>query len=166
MADDKETVGQIKTGDVSANDSSSPSRQSTGPRTSQGKDRSKYNAVKHGIFSKVIVLKAEPRIAFDALLNGLFHDLQPEGELEEILVEKLAILIWRYRRLIVAEAENSQAADFLAGDEKLLNREHLLRYEASIERSFDRTLSQLERVQRMRLGQPILPPIKLDVSSV
>jgi hypothetical protein len=166
MADDKETVGQIKTGDVSANDSSSPSRQSTGPRTSQGKDRSKYNAVKHGIFSKVIVLKAEPRIAFDALLNGLFHDLQPEGELEEILVEKLAILIWRYRHLIVAEAENSQAVDFLAGDEKLLNREHLLRYEASIERSFDRTLSQLERVQRMRLGQPILPPIKLDVSSV
>jgi hypothetical protein len=111
------------------------------------------------------MLKAEPRIAFDALLNGLFNDLQPEGELEEILVEKLAILIWRYRRLIVAEAENSQAVDFLAEDEKLLNREHLLRYEASIERSFDRTLSQLECVQRMRLGQPILPPIKLDVSS-
>jgi hypothetical protein len=163
---DNEAVKQIKTGDVSANDSSSPSRQSTGPRTSQGEDRSKYNAVKHGIFSKVIVLKGEPRIAFDALLNGLFNDLRPDGELEEILVEKLAILIWRYRRLIVAEAENRQPVDFLAGDEKLLNREHLLRYEASIERSFDRTLSQLERAQRMRLGQPILPPIKLDVSSV
>ena len=28
-----------------------------GPRTPAGKERSKHNAVKHGIFSKVIVLK-------------------------------------------------------------------------------------------------------------
>jgi len=40
--------------------------------------------------------------------------------------------------------------------------DRLLRYEASLERSFDRTLSQLERLQRMRLGQPVLP--KLEVS--
>ena len=39
--------------------------------------------------------------------------------------------------------------------------ELLIRYEASLDRSFDRTLSQLERLQRMRLGQPVLP--KLEV---
>jgi hypothetical protein len=39
--------------------------------------------------------------------------------------------------------------------------ERLLRYEASLERNIDRTLSQLERLQRMRLGQPVLP--KLEV---
>lgn len=38
------------------------------------------------------------------------------------------------------------------------------RYEASLERSFDRTLSQLERLQRLRLGQPVLPALKVDVS--
>ena len=38
------------------------------------------------------------------------------------------------------------------------------RYEASLERSFDRTLSQIERLQRMRLGQPVLPAIKVDIS--
>jgi hypothetical protein len=37
--------------------------------------------------------------------------------------------------------------------------------QASIERAFDRTLAQLERLQRMRLGQQVLPAIKLDVSS-
>jgi len=41
----------------------------------------------------------------------------------------------------------------------------LLRYEASLERAIDRTLTQLERLQRMRLGQPVSSPIKLDVSS-
>ncbi len=47
-------------------------------------------------------------------------------------------------------------------DARVLDR--LLRYEASLDRSFERTLSQLERLQRMRLGQPILP--KLDLHRI
>lgn len=43
--------------------------------------------------------------------------------------------------------------------------ERLVRYEASLERAFDRTLTELERVQRMRKGQPIPPPLKLDISN-
>jgi hypothetical protein len=43
--------------------------------------------------------------------------------------------------------------------------DRILRYEASLERYFDRTFSQLERLQRMRLGQPVAPAIKIDVSS-
>jgi hypothetical protein len=44
-----------------------------------------------------------------------------------------------------------------------LGLERLLRYEASLNRDFDRTLSQLERIQRMRLGQPVAPRLELDV---
>jgi hypothetical protein len=40
--------------------------------------------------------------------------------------------------------------------------DRLLRYEANLERSFDRTLSQLERLQRMRLGQPVLPRVEVQ----
>ena len=43
--------------------------------------------------------------------------------------------------------------------------DRLLRYEASLERSFDRTLSQLERQQRMRRGQPVAPRIDVNVSA-
>jgi hypothetical protein len=43
--------------------------------------------------------------------------------------------------------------------------DRLLKYEASINRDIDRTLTQLERLQRMRLGQPVSSPIKLDISS-
>lgn len=39
--------------------------------------------------------------------------------------------------------------------------DRLLRYEASLERSFDRTLSQLERRQRTRLGQPVPPTVEV-----
>ena len=43
--------------------------------------------------------------------------------------------------------------------------DHLSRYEAHLSREFGRTLSELERLQRMRKGQPVPPPIKVDISS-
>ena len=164
MGEEKETLGQMNATDESANDASSLSPQD-GPRTPNGNERSKYNALKHGIFSKVVVLKGEPRGTFDKLLSGLFSDLQPVGELERILVEKIAILVWRYRRLIVTEAKDSKTTFFSDADETRWNKDNLLRYEASIERAFDRALTQLERKRRMRLGQAVLAPIKLDISS-
>jgi hypothetical protein len=42
--------------------------------------------------------------------------------------------------------------------------DHLLRYEAALERNFDRTLTQLERLQRMHLGQPVLPKLEVQRS--
>jgi hypothetical protein len=42
--------------------------------------------------------------------------------------------------------------------------ERLLRYEANLRREFDRTLNQLERLQRVRLGQPEPPTVRLELS--
>jgi hypothetical protein len=43
--------------------------------------------------------------------------------------------------------------------------DHLLRYDASLERSFDRTLNQLERLQSRRRGQPAPPRIDVNIST-
>jgi hypothetical protein len=43
--------------------------------------------------------------------------------------------------------------------------DRLLRYRASLERDFDRTLNQLERLQRIRKGQPVPPTLNVNVSS-
>lgn len=94
-------------------------RGTTGPRTDQGKQRSKHNALKHGIFSKVVLLKEEPRAEFDSLLRGLRNDLKPEGTLEELLVDKLATILWRKRRLLIAErAEIRKSTEFLVCNER------------------------------------------------
>ena len=42
--------------------------------------------------------------------------------------------------------------------------ELLVRYETSLERAFDRTLAQLERVQRIRLGQPVPPRLEIGLN--
>jgi len=280
---------------------------STGPRTPQGKQRSKYNALKHGIYSKAPLLKDESLADYNSLLLQLVEYHQPEGSTEELLVENLAILTLRRRRFLKAEAaEIAKGTEFLGVDNlrhlafdaqdrenalegmlhnctnpivldnaiemlnqfrgnfeegglgiekdlcilrklygpfstenpprglphayltfgtiasqgpgeggdsfpltateareeamKSVGREisrlrrlkkqvesvesrrraytaqsllvpkdevlgRLLRYDAHLSREFDRTLNQLERLQRMRKGQPVLPPIKVEVSS-
>jgi len=54
-----------------------------GPSTPEGKAISKFNATTHGIFSSVVVLNGESRAAYDALLNEMLKDLQPQGRFEE-----------------------------------------------------------------------------------
>ena len=78
-------------------------RRNGGPRTQRGKERSRGNAVKHGIFGKIVLAFGESTAQFNSLLEGLRLDFQPQGTVEKILVEKLASLTWRYRRLLKTE---------------------------------------------------------------
>jgi hypothetical protein len=73
--------------------------------------------LKHGIFSRVVLLKDEPRAEFNSLLSSLQKDLQPNGTLEELLVDKLAAILWRKRRLLIAEgAEIRKGNEFVDSD--------------------------------------------------
>ena len=72
-----------------------PTRQATGPRTVQGKKRSRLNALKHGLLSKCIVLEGDSRAEYFSLLRGLQVYFQPQGKLEIVLTENLAALLWR-----------------------------------------------------------------------
>ncbi len=96
----------------------------TGPRTQQGKQRASRNAIKFGIFSKVIVLKDESRTEYDRLVARLWEAWQPEGAHEELQVEKLATTTWRQRRLLLAEgAEIRKNAEFVELDQRDRERE-------------------------------------------
>lgn len=81
---------------------------STGPRTEAGKNRSRYNAIKHGIFSRDMLqswgLGKEEAKEFDDLLTALLEDRKPVGVLEEVLVQRIALCFWRLRRAVQYEA--------------------------------------------------------------
>jgi hypothetical protein len=77
---------------------------STGPFTPEGKALVSRNAIKHGIFAKDLVIAAgdgqEDELEYHELLAELKKDLAPEGRIEMLLVEKIAVNYWRLRRLI------------------------------------------------------------------
>jgi len=77
---------------------------STGPRTVDGKNTARWNALKHGLLSKAVVLREgegkEDEKEFKELLLSLQETYSPEGTMEEILVERIAVGYWRLRRAI------------------------------------------------------------------
>lgn len=277
----------------------------TNPRTSRGKRRSSYNPVRHGIFAKCILRNSvlrESAADYRRLLESFRESFRPVGGIEELLVEKLAMLAWQEARAVRADAAvvmrqteyvrqsrrdrliadseglpldvtvtmegiaysrdnhyllgkavksleslqraiekrgfdvtvdegllkavygkrtfregvllkyhcfseqiqkttdeterkniqniflqilkkeiehlRDKVAAIQARDEKMVSIEEetlsipmgmeldrLLRYRTYLERSFDRTLAQLERLQRLRAGQPVPPTLKVDVTS-
>jgi hypothetical protein len=103
-------------------------RKATGPRTERGKERSRRNAIKRGIFSKVVVLKRESQADFDAFRNALREDRQPKGAQEEIYVNVLAVLWWRLLRVWDAETGEIQSGmEFLQWDANERNRQDAAR---------------------------------------
>ena len=69
----------------------------------EGYRRSRFNAVKHGILSNDTVLPWEDPEEYEGLLGSFVKEHGPIGPTEEHLVEELAGIIWRKRRLRLAE---------------------------------------------------------------
>ena len=76
----------------------------TGAAEPRGYERSRLNAVQHGILSRHLVLPWEKRSEYDELLESLIAEHSPSGPTEHHLVEELASIIWRKQRLVMAEA--------------------------------------------------------------
>jgi hypothetical protein len=68
-----------------------------------GYEAVRFNAMKHGILSKLAVLAHEDAGEFDDLLVALVEEHQPRGITEKHLIEELAAIIWRKRRVLLAE---------------------------------------------------------------
>lgn len=81
---------------------------STGPSTSEGKAIVAQNAVKHGIFAKDLIITTgdgkEDAQEYRELLDGLILSLKPSGQMECLLVEKIAVDYWRLRRVLRFES--------------------------------------------------------------
>ena len=92
-------------------------QKSTGPKTPEGRDRSAFNSFKHGgfAFQRRILREALARSGYDASQfdhrrSALFHDWQPIGPQQQILVDDLAWLYWLrdQARLALVESEARQ----------------------------------------------------------
>ena len=72
---------------------------STGPKTPEGKDSVRHNAIKHGLLSEQVLLPGEDEAALKELSEHLRAELSPVGYVEDLLVERILAAYWRLRRL-------------------------------------------------------------------
>ena len=69
----------------------------------QGYEVVRFNALKHGILSRYTVLSHESHADYESLVNSLMEEHLPAGATEQHLIEELASVIWRKRRVLQAE---------------------------------------------------------------
>jgi hypothetical protein len=69
-----------------------------------GYDASRFNALRHGVLSAHTVLPWEDEAEYGSLLGALVEEYAPCGPTEVHLIEEIAGVIWRKRRLRLAEA--------------------------------------------------------------
>jgi hypothetical protein len=71
---------------------------STGPTTPEGKERSRCNAVRHGLTSETVIAALEDQEDYQAFEAAVIADYDAESAVERELVLRLASVLWRLRR--------------------------------------------------------------------
>jgi hypothetical protein len=80
------------------------------------------------------------------------------------LNRELRSLGWRKGACVEQEAAEGEARDAAAVLPSLAVLDKIMRYETKLERQMYRAMSQLERLQRMRQGEAVPPPVTMEVS--
>jgi hypothetical protein len=148
---------------------------SHGPTTAEGKEKSSRNAIKHGLTAGNgnILLDCEDPAQFDEVLNKLFGIHEPATPAETDLLEEMVAARWRTRRMwtietgllnaeILAQAAKTDAPDAsiqLASAFRTLSDDSrslalASRYEARLQRLYDRAYKTLRELQQARKSEP------------
>jgi hypothetical protein len=78
-------------------------RKSTGPITQEGKQRSRCNAVRHGLTAETVIGALEDAEDYRAFEAAVIADYDAQCAVERELVLRLASLLWRLRRATTME---------------------------------------------------------------
>src|SRR5271169_2101788 len=76
---------------------------STGPITEEGKERSRRNAVRHGLTAETVIGALEDAEDYRAFEAAIIADYDAQSAVERELVLRLASLLWRLRRATTME---------------------------------------------------------------
>ena len=126
------------------------SQKSTGATTADGKDTVSKNAIRHGLLSQRLIITGEEIQDFDALLVGLMQSVAPEGMLEKVLVEKVAVAMWRQKRLVAAESASIELGRRLESqaNRNVINRTLNLGYGGMLGEEEDAKLDELKPLSK------------------
>jgi len=143
---------------------------STGPRTTEGKQRAALNALRHGLTGHTIVLPSEDLAAYQRHIQSFVDEYHPKTATEKQLVQSLSDTAWRLNRIPALE-NNLLTLGITENDHRvhtshpeadaalamaLSLREHNRTFAAlsmhghRLSRQFERTLQQLREIQAAR----------------
>ena len=121
---------------------------STGPRTEQGKNISRYNGTKHGLAGQRLIMADDELEDFQKMNRAFHHDLAPEGATEISLVETIVFANWQLARARAYENNLLTEGARRFTDPSDPTRDFEAEHTHGITRTFDENLKQLDTVSR------------------
>ena len=126
-------------------------KKSTGPRTPEGKARSRANALRHGLCGTAILMDCEQEDEFNEMVDDLLEEWQPATTTEKMVFYKMVEQYWLSRRATTQLAESTGYLIDPDGDEKdARNVSLMLRYNQSAMRGFFKAMNELIKLQKNR----------------
>jgi uncharacterized protein YecA (UPF0149 family) len=123
---------------------------STGPRTTEGRNRSSQNALRFGLFSAKNCVQPHETEEYEALTSALWTDMRPQTVIQEMFATEVIRAAWRLRRCAEVEAT---LAEKTTGDPMLDN--DLLPTQTAVDRARNqshgiirRSLAEIQRLQQ------------------
>ena len=104
-------------------------RKSTGPRTNEGKGRSRMNAIRHGLTADETLIAGEDFSEYAGFFREMLDHFEPDGPLESSLVERITIALWRLKRVTKLEAGMFALGRAQIKQDRLLSDERSLQAE-------------------------------------
>ena len=126
------------------------SKLSTGPKTEAGKEVSSQNRRSYGFNGAFVLLDDEDECEYQEQFENLLKEHQPATETERLLVTKLAQHYWLIQRALSFQSGAFNHENFTSLERQL---SLFMRYQGQHERAFNKTLAQLQQVQKERRAQ-------------
>ncbi len=131
-------------------------QKSTGPRTPEGKAAVRFNALKHGLDARVLVIPGEDQDELEALNLEYYEQFRPETPVARYLVDTLVQCDWNRRRLLRLQANiirslcgEDSSDPFARADRAALGSaplDRVFRQLNALERHYSRALAELRRL--------------------
>jgi hypothetical protein len=140
-------------------------QKSTGPKTPEGKAKSRRNALQHGLTAKTCMLADEDPDDLLDLTEEIREKFDPQDTDEDFLIEasifNLRLVVDKAPPpLMEAQGETCQRAWAYMRDANGGNAlSKLSRYETTLLREYDRSRAELEKMQKIRAARPTPPPM-------
>lgn len=119
---------------------------STGPKTPEGKEAVRLNALRYGLRARSLLIPGEDPEDYTLLWADLEADWQPQSRSQRFYLEQMATAQWLLARIATGENAIYQAEMSLSNQLAMLERVSVQR--VRLEQSFATAMRNLEHLQQ------------------
>jgi hypothetical protein len=130
-------------------------QKSTGPKTPEGREAVRFNALTYGLRTRETILERENAREYSELWDELDAEWQPHTRTDRIYLETMVTSQWLLKRIAESEQQIYTIANF---EHRFKMLAYVYKMRAQLERSFRTAVADMKQSQKERKAVQTQPP--------